>query len=227
MATDAKLAPIGAEKLKVKQRRLRDGFPLSLTLRVHRSISWLQRAETARGDNDAMFIFLWIAFNAIYAEGVKHFPTTGERSTLDDFFQKIVALDQNGRIYEATWKKFAGPIRTIIDNKFVFAPFWQFHNGVPGNEDWSERFEKSRKRLHRALEDRDTKLILTTVFDRLYVLRNQIVHGGATWNSSVNRAQINDGAAILGFQLPIFIDIMMDNPTETWGAPHYPVIDQN
>ena len=50
------------------------------------------------------------------------------------------------------------------------------------------------------------------VFDRLYVLRNQLVHGGATWNSSVNRAQVRDGAAILGFLLPVFVDLMMDNP---------------
>ena len=34
------------------------------------------------------------------------------------------------------------------------------------------------------------------VFDRLYVLRNQLVHGGSTWNSGINRTQVRDGAAI-------------------------------
>lgn len=29
-------------------------------------------------------------------------------------------------------------------------------------------------------------MILSILFDRLYVLRNQLVHGGATWNSDVN-----------------------------------------
>ena len=58
----------------------------------------------------------------------------------------------------------------------------------------------------------DTGRLLTVVFDRLYVLRNQLVHGGATWNSSVNRSQVKDGAAVLGWMLPLFIDIMMDNP---------------
>jgi hypothetical protein len=67
--------------------------------------------------------------------------------------------------------------------------------------------------------------MLSVIFDRLYVLRNQLIHGGATWNSSANRDQVRDGAAVLGWLLPIFIDIMMDNPKQQWGMPHYPVID--
>jgi hypothetical protein len=51
-----------------------------------------------------------------------------------------------------------------------------------------------------------------------------LVHGGATWNSGVNRAQVRDGAAILGFLLPVFVDLMMDNPTVDWGRPFYPVV---
>ena len=62
------------------------------------------------------------------------------------------------------------------------------------------------------------------MFDRLYVLRNQLVHGGATWNSRVNRDQVCDGAAILAFLMPVFVDVMMDNPGEDWGRPFYPVV---
>lgn len=39
---------------------------LRLRLRVHRALSWLDRAEQA-DDLDGRFIFLWIAFNAAYA----------------------------------------------------------------------------------------------------------------------------------------------------------------
>jgi len=46
------------------------------------------------------------------------------------------------------------------------------------------------------------------------------VHGGATWNSSINRDQVRDGAAVIGWLLPIFIDIMMDNPQQEWGQSH-------
>lgn len=37
------------------------------TLRMHRALSWLQRAEAAGDDHDVGFICLWIAFNAAYA----------------------------------------------------------------------------------------------------------------------------------------------------------------
>ena len=67
--------------------------------------------------------------------------------------------------------------------------------------------------------------ILSMLFDRLYVLRNQMMHGGATWNSAVNRDQLHDGAAILGSFLPVMIDLMMDAPDQDWGAPMYPVVE--
>ena len=66
--------------------------------------------------------------------------------------------------------------------------------------------------------------VLSNVFDRLYVLRNQLVHGGSTWNSDINRDQVRDGAAILEFLVPVFVDVMMDNPQEDWGRPFYPVV---
>lgn len=59
--------PLHCEALKDKQRELREGFPLPLTLRVHRALSWLRRADAEREDLDVRFILLWIGFNAAYA----------------------------------------------------------------------------------------------------------------------------------------------------------------
>ncbi len=56
------------------------------------------------------------------------------------------------------------------------------------------------------------------------MLRNQLVHGGATWNGTINRQQVCGGAAVIGWPLPIFIDLMMDNPGRDWGRPYYPVV---
>ena len=41
----------------------------------------------------------------------------------------------------------------------------------------------------------------------------------------MNRAQVRDGAAVLGWLLPVFIDIMMDNASRDWGRPFYPVVE--
>ena len=62
-----------------------------------------------------------------------------------------------------------------------------------------------------------SQYVLERLFDRLYVLRNQILHGGATWNGSVNRKQVGDGAAIMAFLVPAFVKVMMDHPGEALG----------
>ena len=61
--------------------------------------------------------------------------------------------------------------------------------------------------------------VLRLVFDRLHVLRNRIVLGGATWDSRVDRDQVRGGAALLAFLMPVFVDATMDNPHEVRGRP--------
>ena len=66
-----------------------------------------------------------------------------------------------------------------------------------------------------------------TLFDRLYVLRNQLLHGGATWQGSVNRSQVTKGAEIMAVLMPQFVKLMMDNPLSDWGKPYYPPATQS
>lgn len=84
---------------------------------------------------------------------------------------------------------------------------------------------RRQKTIARALARQDTRVVLSILFDRLYVLRNQLFHGGATWNSGVNRRQVQDGAQIMAFLVPHFIELMMDDPDAGWGPPYYPVVD--
>jgi len=210
--------------LKEKQRAIREGFPQALGLRVHRSLSWLGRAEAEADDNDVRFVLLWVGFNAAYAGDLSE-EFNGERSSIEAYFNALVHLDAGHRIYNALWFRFSQEIRLLLDNKYVFSPFWKHHNGVEGYEDWQDRLTKSGRAVAAALTQQNTSKVLQVVFDRLYVLRNQLVHGGATWNSGANRDQVRDGAAVLGTLLPLFIDIMMDNPARDWGRPFYPVVD--
>jgi hypothetical protein len=36
---------------------------------------------------------------------------------------------------------------------------------------------------------------------------------------------VKGGAAVLDVLLPLFINIMMDNPDHEWGKPYYPVVE--
>lgn len=225
MADHTSAEPRTFANLKAKQRAVREGFPPELGLRVHRSLSWLNRAELAGDDHDAAFVFYWIAFNAAYARELGEAQTYDERSALRAYFQTLTRLDREGLIYDAIWETFSQSIRLLLRNRYVFQPFWKHHNGIAGHEDWEYRFEASKRRIGRALGRKETETILAMLFDRLYVLRNQLVHGGATWNSKINRDQVRDGANIMALLVPLFVDLMMDNPEVEWGPPHYPVVD--
>jgi hypothetical protein len=211
-------------ELKEKERRLRSGFPETMGLRVHRAISWIGRAQKESDDPDAAFLFFWIAFNAAYADERDAETPVGERRQFADLLRQIVRLDNTGRLHAAVSQRFPGPIRKLLENRYVFRPFWLNTNGVAGYEDWQKQFVASANLIRRSLIDNDTARVLHIVFDRLYVLRCQIMHGGTTWGSYVNRDQVKDGAAILGFLMPVMVDVMLDNPEEDWGRPLYPVV---
>jgi hypothetical protein len=224
MPTPEMPGPLRWGPLKEKQRSIRAGFPEPLGLRVHRALSWLGRAEKEVQDSDVRFMLLWVGFNAAYANDLAG-DIDNERSAFQVFFDALVALDGQRRIYNVVWTRFPHEIRLLLNNKYVFAPFWNHHNGLPGCADWVERLSKSHRVIATALGQQDTPKILSVLFDRLYVMRNQLLHGGATWNSGVNRQQVRDGAAIMDWLLPIFIDIMMDHPGHDWGRPFYSVVE--
>ncbi|MDW8413977.1 MAG: HEPN domain-containing protein [Thermaurantiacus sp.] len=210
-------------RLKDRQRAERDRHPRAMDLRVHRALSWLGRAAQ-EADDDVRFILLWVAFNAAFAADLGG----GRLSTRDEvkaFFERVCRLDAQGRVYAAVWTRFSQEIRLFLGNPYVFPPFWAHHNGEPGYADWEERLNTERRAAWSCLAQKDTAGVLRLLFERLYVLRNQLVHGGATWASSVNRQQVRDGAAILGTLVPLFVEVMLDHPHEDWGRPYYPVVE--
>lgn len=211
--------------LKAMQRETRDRFSPNLSLRVHRSISWYGRAEAETEDNDARFIFLWIAFNAAYAKELYDRSLFSEKGLFEQFIQRLVDLDENKLLYNTVWVEFPKSIRALIDNRYIFQPFWDYNNN-PGSEiDWKKAFEKSNAAALHALSTMDTTKILMIVLTRLYTLRNQLIHGGATWDSQVNRNQVRDGANILLKLVPAMIWVMMNNSKHDWGEACYPVVD--
>lgn len=213
------------QDLKARQREIRDHFPRALKLRVHRALSWLDRAEHEVDDHDARFIFLWVAFNAAYANQVPDRQNSSERTLFQGFLDRLIESDPERLLYDLVWDRFSGAIRLMIDNQYVFQPFWDFHNGQLTEEEWLLAFQKSKAAALRALGNMDTQKVMGIMFDRLYTLRNQLLHGGATWNSSVNRSQISQGAEIMGQLVPVVIHLMMNDHQRVWGDACYPVVD--
>ena len=211
------------QQLKQRHRAEREQYHPNLSLRVHRALSWLQRAEM-QDDLDGQFIFLWIAFNAAYATDIEESYRGSAHMIFRDFLQKLVELDKKHSLEELAWTEFPKSIRLLLDNKFVFQSFWDFQNQRITCEEWEKRFADGRKAAQKALGARDTVSVLRIVLSRIYTLRNQIIHGGATWSSFVNRDQVRDCVALLGKLVPVIVTVMMDNPDTLWGDACYPVV---
>lgn len=52
-----------------------------------------------------------------------------------------------------------------------------------------------------------------------------MIHGGATWDSSVNRDQVRDCVGFMGKLVPLVIEVMLDHPETLWGNACYPVVE--
>ena len=208
--------------LRARFRAQPDLYQEPYRVRVHRALSWLKRALREHGDDDARFIFLWIAFNAAYAH--EFGGDTDERNLLQAFFTRLVEADTESHLQSTLFDRYSGPVRTLIDNCYVFAPFWRALRDHDASGSWEETFARSKQAAMKSLLDKDTVRLLCIVFDRLYILRCQLVHGGSTWNSEVNRAQLRDGVRLMESLLPTMLDLMIRNPGLELGAIAFPVV---
>jgi len=211
-------------RLKDRHRAERDEWSPNLSLRVHRALSWLARAEQC-SDEDSRFIFLWISFNAAYAQEIPDNRRESERERYAEFLGKLEALDTDKELEKLAWNEFSGAFRVLLKNPYVFGLFWEFQRGNATQDEWEAAFRSANAAANAALSRGETAVVFSVVLSRLYVLRNQLVHGGATWNGSVNRDQLRDACSIMDKFVPAVIQLMMDHPNALWGDPVFPVVE--
>jgi hypothetical protein len=209
-------------ELRDRLREKREIMNGAHATRLHRAVSWLVCAEKYEdSDDDLSFISLWISLNSSYAIDDAN-QEKYEREGFEIFAHRLVALDKKERIYNCLWLNYSSFVRLLIDNQFVFGPFWRSQR--EGDKGWEKKFEYSKKKAHSALANSEVEVLLGIVMDRLYVLRNQLVHGGATYQSRVNRDQVQNGKRMLLELVPVFIELMFEQEQD-WGEIYYPVID--
>ena len=196
-------------------------LPENLTIRIHRAISWLKSAEKQEENLDLKFISLWVSFNACYAVDLNGISSKPEKAKLRDFTSSLVEFDRS-RLYNLLWEKYSGPVKVLIENKFVFEKFWEYNRGEAN--DYLPAFNKSIASATNCLSKQNIEGLIEIVLERLYTLRNQLIHGGATYNSKLNRSQLKDACNIMQLLVPIIIDIMLENGEHDWGEIAYPVV---
>lgn len=206
------------KKLKIVQIELQEKD----TIRLHRAISWVKCAEESDDNKDIQFISLWIAFNSCYAININKDNLLTEKDRFRDFIVKLVKFDSEQRFYNLLWNKFSDTVRLLLQNQYLFKPFWDYQSGE--TKEWKRAYEKSLEDSMKYLSNNKVVELLEVVLDRLYILRNQLIHGGATYKSKINRIQLRDSCNMLNLFVPLIIEIMLANKNEDWGKINYPVV---
>ena len=151
--------------LKARHRAEREAFPKALSLRVHRALSWLSRAEqlAEQDDPDGQFIFLWIAFNAAYATEIDERYRTSAQVTSRAFLRRLAELDApHGRLDAMVWQEFSASLRTLLDNPYVHKAFWDWQNGLIDEDDWKQSFTRAKRAATQALARQNTVTRIST-----------------------------------------------------------------
>lgn len=205
------------ELLKLEFKQLKDSKDADTCLRLHRCLSWLDAAQTYQDDEDMCFINLWIAFKALV-------KTNAPSLDFQGFSDFLFRIDPHADLYDLCWHEYNTVIRKLIKNPFLYEGFWLEQTADESNKKgWKLDFEKESVAALNALSRRNEKVILNIVLSRLFVLQQQVLDGGATWKSQVNRQQISDGTSILQVLLPRIIRLMLSTD-EVWGKAAYPVM---
>ena len=107
----------------------------------------------------------------------------------------------------------------LLDNQYVSRA-----SGITGAAKsmkalWKSRFASGRRAVQLALAvaaHRRCSAGCSTV------LSNQLIHGGATWNGSVDREQVRD---CINQASAATTELRMDSRDTLWGSMGYPVVD--
>jgi len=159
----------------------------------------------SQDDLPPRFVELWIALNALYGQ-----PTYEKRSrvTEEDYFSlfmgSLVQLDMSERQLTASMKRIERRVRGLVKNKYLWNEFWR--------RDPASLERNIKEELHtleEAIRSDNTATFFTCAVKRLLVLRNQLVHGSSSENTTKNEDALKPGLLILEEIIPVFLLLLI------------------
>lgn len=189
--------------------------------RLHRAESWIDRAKSLKEQewDEGPFIFYWIAFNALYGQHNERRET--DSKDIEKFLKRICKLDQE----DGSLSLILGNIHikrkteSLLNNQFLSEIYWK-EKGRSRNFKLNQ--DSNRKKAQNTYKRRELDE-LTILFERLRVLRNQIIHGCSTDKSHSNKGSLRPALIIMKELVPQFLKIFKDHgQREKWGKVPYP-----
>ncbi|WP_447965598.1 hypothetical protein [Nitrospira sp. Ecomares 2.1] len=207
-------------------------------LRVYRAKSWQKRArgcaKDGKKDLDGEFIFWWIALNALYGqpkerkeikEKFQKYNIT-ELQCLKSFLEDVSSSPHVVKVltyHSNPNKQFRDD---VLENIFLLKDIWTQQlsaKDLEAHPAWG-LIEKSVRSAENNLRKGQIDNYLKQIFERLYVLRNQIFHGASKDQSRANRRSLTSAVPVLAELVPVFIKAVEDHGKNirSDGAPYAP-----
>lgn len=166
----------------------------AVEIRLRRSESWLRKSKKAGNseppDLDAQFVFLWIAFNALY--GQPRYRDEVDSKEIVDFTRFLARAEDLERGAVATALRnpdVEKHVEHLLQSPFLNIDCWREWDRV-GIRDRQKRIEMARHTY-------DKQHATMPVFRQLYTLRNQVLHGAATDGGRRNRESLRHAIPVL------------------------------
>ena len=191
----------------------------STNVRFHRACSWLQRVELM-GDDDLDMALLgqWVGFNSLYGQWDHEVrEPVADNVCWKHFLERMLELDRGHHVVDILVNN-KPLIMSIFDDEFLSRYYWQDPTDKRANQSKKTKFEARTWYLQG-----NWLLIIDRLFERIYFLRCQLVHGAATYNSSLNRAAIRHCSKAMDHLLRAFLLVWINyGSEEDWGIMCYP-----
>lgn len=186
-------------------------------IRVWRALSWLERAQSLDStDIEGRFISAWIGFNALYGRLDRERHAYGDREAWSTYLAQVWRIDADGKV-GALLRKRQLRARRLIEDKYLSPKFW-----VKGNAAKPEIRQELKNAIAWFQEENNPK-VQQLLFDRLYVMRNQLLHGASTKGSKLNRRPLREAGDLLIELLAEFLDVMIAHGSgKDWGELCFP-----
>ncbi len=232
MPTTLALAqPLSASELHAsweptKARLVAEDREEDLRIRIHRACKALKQAERiergseAKSAVDAALVFRWVALNSLYGRWDESTGTPmKDRIALDKFTTQACRVDKEGRI-AASLESLTGEAKELLESPFLISRFWRDGewDNVRPNRGLAAKFRNE------VMEDRASAAVHRLLI-AVYFLRCQIVHGGATLGSGMNRVTVEPAAKVIKLLSSQLVAVVAAHGLEMeWGELCYPPV---
>lgn len=194
----------------------------SLMDRIRRSLSWLSRAaEVSPEDRPPRFVDLWISLNALYGRPPYiEYLGPSEKEHFEDFLRRLAHLRSGPKklVELMSRRHIANRAQELVQNKYLWNEWW--------NREIADYNRLSGERLvflQYAATNGNAVTFFRCLFERLQVLRNQIIHGSSSSTTRKSRNALYPAILILEEIIPEFIKLMIqEGANADWPPIPYP-----